>query len=273
MIGLTEIVLRLREQCNAFHDATTNKRRVGGVAAFESAMSTTNDFPVPHCFVVPLYGQDVSAINDDASLERRQLVRQYFATIVCIDNSQARGKGGDGAGDLRELDQLAAIQEQLTNAFQGWKPVQRFNPVRYFRDVFLFSDNKRLWHQFEWYVSYTSDPYATQEQEDQIAEILGEMDDNLTTPGGNVLTTLQNIYTTYHESDVIVPRTWDDFWGHRFCDTHATPEQVAAHAAGAQYQLPIPTHPRLVPVPPAVPPTPTPPFQHGIELQGDGDGI
>ena len=271
MIGLTEIVLRLRANCPAFLDPQTQKGRVGGVSAFEAAMGADSDFPVPHCFVVPLYGQDVSAVNDDATLERRQLIRQYFATIVCIDNSQARGTGGEGTGELRELDQLAAIQEQLTNAFQGWKPVQRFNPVRYFRDVFLFANNKRLWHQFEWYVSYTSDPYATEAQENQVAAILGELEDNLVTPGGNVLGLLQNIYTTYStDGNGATPPSWDDFWGHRFCLEHATPEQVAEKEAEAQYRLTIPVAPEGAAPVVTVAPEPVPPFLHGGEVVEGG---
>lgn len=245
MITLSEIVLRLRSTCLAFQFTMPNPRaaeegqpptvvrsRVGGSADFGAALDSLGaDLPVPHAFVTPLYGQDVSEFN--LSEQVAQTIRQYFAVIVCLDNSKDGGAGGAGGrGDLAELDQLAVIQGQLSAAFQGWKPIQRFGPVRYNRDMHLQMDNKRLWHQFEWYVEFISDPTSTPETEAILEEILGGMDIPVAYED-SILANLVKLNVQAHEMDginqtVTNPPWWDDFFGHVFCPPHKTDEEVDA---------------------------------------------
>ena len=244
MISLSEIVLRLRT-CSLFLDTTANRGRVGGISAFDNAMETSADLPVPHCFVLPLYGQDMTLFEaGPLQKERRQTIRQYFATIVCLDNSRARA-GGKGTGDLAELDQLVVVQKAIVNLFQGWQPVQKFTPIRYHRDSYLKSDNKRLWHQFEWYLDYDNDPYASPEQEAAIAAIVNGMDGDIPF-SDSLLNTLRKIYVTYRvengakRADAELPKkTWDDFFGHVFCESHASDAEVAAKVAAVKNLLPV----------------------------------
>lgn len=284
MISLSEIVLRLREKCPAFHDTATGKRRIGGTAAFEDAFEASADLPVPHCFVIPLYGQDVTGL-DNADLENRQTIRQYFATIVCLDNSVSRGTGGKNAGAFPELDAIAAVQEEIATAFQGWKPIQRFDPIRYYRDLYLKSDNRRIWHQFEWYLTYFQDPNNGPGEDDVLDELYGDLD-NDTPYADSLLANLNKIYTTYHEDTGMVRagvrpmESWDDFWQHRFCDTHATPEEVEAKVAAATSEIEIsPTdqivRPEQVRDEISYVNPPLSPFLHGIETTEftDGAGI
>lgn len=227
MISLTEIVAHLRDSCPIF------QRRVGGTAAMGAAMENSgSDLPKPHAFVLSLYGQDIS--DEGLAVEESQTLRQYFAIIVCIDNRADGGGGGAGGrGDLGELIQLNEVQRQLSAAFVGWRPIPQYGPVRYNRDTHIQMDNACLWHQFEYYLEYLFDPITDPDEQEAIAEIINGLDAEPPPWAGSIGDTVREIYVRERKLDGLIknpqrPASWDDFFGHAFCEVHLTEEQVNA---------------------------------------------
>ena len=227
MISLVEIVTRLRESCPIF------QRRVGGTAAMGVAMQDSGaDLAKPHAFVLSLYGQDIS--DEGLAVEESQTLRQYFAVVVCVDNRNDGGGGGaSGRGDLNELVQLNEIQRQLSAAFTGWRPVQRYGPVRYNRDAHIQMNNLALWHQFEYYLEYLFDPITDPDEQEQIDEIINGLDADPPPWAGSIGDTVRQIYVRERKLDGVIrnpvrSKSWDDFFGHAFCETHLSEAEVNA---------------------------------------------
>jgi hypothetical protein len=227
MISLTEIILHLRQQCPSF------ERRVGGTNAFGEAMAQTSaDLPVPHCFVIPMFNEAIGSEfldpenNDDIKV---QGIRELFATIICVDNSAERSPGGKGIMSLTAVDQLRVIEEELKTAFMGWRPVQQFRPVRFSRGAHIALDNKRLWHQFEWSVSYEDNPATAAATEAQIRAIINGSTAEAGEAGVPVSETLQTIYVRYGAVDGFQD-TLMDFWPRAVGNPGSvpkTPEEIA----------------------------------------------
>lgn len=235
MISLPEIVTRLRTECPIF------SRRVGGTAAMGVAMDNSGaDLAKPHAFVLALYGQDIS--DDDLTVDGPQTLRQYFAVIVCLNNRADGGaSGAGGRGDLDELVLLHEAQRQLTLALVGWRPVASYGPIRYGRDAHVQMDNACLWHQFEYYLDYVYDPATDPDDQEEIDAIIDAIDSDPPPWAGSIGDTVREIHVQEHVLDGSIknpkrPDSWDDFFGHLFCPSHLTDEQVEALLA-AYYEI------------------------------------
>lgn len=202
MLILAEFVFRVKAECPVFDN------RVGGTMGLADALAKKGyDIAVPHAFIVPIGGEDETILyNRDSP---NQDIRQRFTIVVCVDNSVNRGSDG-GVCDLAANNKVVEIQEQLEKAFMGWRPVQRFDYVRYVRDRHIAMDNKRLWHEFEWQVSYEKSPDATDEEAEAINAILNDIDsdnnpsgEDTGLPPGNFSTILKNIYLKYNQNPPI----------------------------------------------------------------------
>lgn len=159
MIDLTEVIFRLRDVCPVF------ERRVGGTASFDAATSVDRQFPLPHAFVVPT---DETAKEADGNATA-QRITERFAVVVAVDNRQ---NPDDGAGKVA-LSVLEDVRRQLLAGLLGWEPVQIGKPpmgipeeledmavnsradwVRYIGARHIMMTNGRLWHQFDFELSY-----------------------------------------------------------------------------------------------------------------------
>lgn len=170
MIYLSEIIIRLRTKCPSFG------RRVGGTATFagvstalESKTGQSSDLDVPHCFVTPeeeinITGQD-QYIGDDT--ERR---REVFSTYLCVDNTVDRGIAGSGVMKFEAMDELRKLQGEIQEAFNDWVPRQKFDVIKFVRGEYLFMDNYRLWHRFDWSTDYVAVLAGDTEQINDIIE-------------------------------------------------------------------------------------------------------
>lgn len=279
MISLTEVVLRIRERCPVF--GPEGKRRVGGTVEFSEAFADeTADLPVPHCFVIPLDEVDINGLMLNTT--GVQDIRDFFATIVAVDNSKNRG-GAAGIASLEPFDVLKLAREQLRDAFAGWRPVQNFNPVQFSRGGTLGMDKVRLWHQFEWFVSYTDNPAANPTQDAEIDAYLNDMDVVPASGPEDFVHKLRAIYINYGmpERAEVIP-SLDDFWKREANPPRATPVQIDAAIAGAEHVIISgPDAEAVVPTPTAeefedaVSKAPPPPDtdRHGIEVQSPPEDV
>lgn len=164
----------------------------------EALVNKGHDIEVPWAFVTPIGGEDLNVIY--GTTDPSQDLRQRFSVVVCVNNRINRGDDS-GVAELEANNTIVLIQEQLEKAFFGWRPIQKFDFVRFARDRSLSFDNVRLWHEFEWTISYTETPAPT-EEENEVDKVINGVDDDDWEAGDNYLpsmsTVLNKIFTTYN---------------------------------------------------------------------------
>jgi len=127
---LTQIIEQLRAYAPIFDN------RIAGTAEFAALEAGKENLPVPSAFVVL-----TREIASEPSFSK-QLNREYFAVIVCVDNRQDwRGQGG--------VQQIEEVKRQLVRALYHWKPDCCYEYVHYAGGQFLHMDRARQWWQFE----------------------------------------------------------------------------------------------------------------------------
>lgn len=175
MIKFSDVINRIRETCPTFGG------RVGASVAFQAALSSSADLPVPHCFVMPVEFKDFSLIEYDESYPdslKVKVIREVFSTVICLDNSDSRGAKDGGTKSIIPLDLLGEIQSELEACFMGWKPSNipsTAGEINLSGGDYGDSDNKRLWYSFEWAILYRrGNGGLTAEQQQEIDDIINE---------------------------------------------------------------------------------------------------
>ena len=266
MISLINIVKHIRTACPSFH------RRVGGTAEFSAATKEgTTDLDVPHAFVIPMYGEDMGQFSPNPEVDTEK-VRENFAVVVCIDNRVNRA-GAAGLSKLDPLEQLVAIQKELTKAFLGWRMTPQYDPTRYSRDAHLGMSNTRMWHQWEWHLDRLSNADEVDATYAEVAAFVNEINADGTAASGPT-NGLRTIHAHGNLVDVPDPLSYDDLWPEKGTPgAEPTPEALAAARARAEFNLPV------LPTDPAPPspeeiggkatqaPPPTLEENHGVDVE------
>lgn len=172
MIDFVSVINRIKLKAPVFQS------RVGATASFNAALGRAADIAVPYCFVLPLDFKDYSLLEYEEKFPEKlkeKVMRETFATVVCIDNSMARGGQEGGTNGQIPLSVLNTLQSQLEIAFAEWKPdglTVDAGDINLLGGEYMDSDNSRLWWQFEWFILWKRynvaiDP-AIQEQIDSV---------------------------------------------------------------------------------------------------------
>jgi hypothetical protein len=148
-------------------------------------------------------------------------------------------------------------------------------------------DNKRLWHQFEWFVveEYV-DRKNTTDVENAIAEIVNETTELDVALDDSFLHRLTAVYANYGlDAEAAAVKSLDEYWAQRNMATDGasdastvdgSPDDIEAkRLSGERFDVPG----SLPPTPPPTPkqigaqvshaPTPTVPREHGREVTED----
>lgn len=137
---LARAIKQLRDYAPVF------EQRVAGTAEFAALETGKENLAVPSAFVIMT--RELASEPSRA----KQLNREYFAVIVCVNNQQDwRGQGG--------VQQIEQIKSELIRALFQWRPSCCYQHVHYAGGQFLNMDRARLWWQFEFGVdrTYTED--------------------------------------------------------------------------------------------------------------------
>jgi len=231
MISLSEIVKRVRVTCPSF------ARRVGGTAEFsEASKDETSDLPLPHAFVIPMFGEDMGQLSPNPEVASEK-VKEFYAVVVCIDNRVNRA-GAVGLSKLDPLEQLVAIQKELRKAFIGWRMVPQYDPVRYSRDAHLGMDNKRMWHQWEWSMQAIEQPDATDASYAEVSDFVNELSSD-SMPLSGPSNGLRTIHVNGSETGATGGSSYDDLWPQTDPPTEPSEEALVAARLRADFSLPV----------------------------------
>lgn len=100
--------------------------RVGGISALAAAVDASDDFALPHAFVVRLE-------------ETTQPPEEKFGVVVCVSNAQ------ETAAD----DELDDIRTELLAALSGWAPTNDRGPMEYRGFANLEMSRAAMWRRFD----------------------------------------------------------------------------------------------------------------------------
>lgn len=235
MIYLSEVIKRMRTNCPSFQG------RVGGTATFGAVMEAgqSSDLALPHAFVIPVREENITGqdqhIGDDT--ERR---RETFATVICVDNSVARGIGTAGVLKITAIDELRRLQQEMEDAWNDWVPRQKFDVITFVRAEHMGMDNKRLWHEFRWSTDYTNFTAPTDEESDVMEEEVRWITEGEPQPRPHTETIIMGYEPDRNIED---PASVQDFFLPLApLPPEPTPEALAAAIARADAVIDVPHH-------------------------------
>jgi hypothetical protein len=143
--------------------------------------------------------------------DETQRRRETFATIICVDNSIAKGVPMSGLTNLASIDQLRVLQREMeSNAWHNWVPRQKFDVIQFERGEHLALDAKRMWHQFLWTTDYIDTNQVSEERSEEMERQVRDITEGIGTEHPSVISQIVVGYEP--QRDIENPDTVSDYF-------------------------------------------------------------